>query len=197
MPFAYPAFLELSGRRAVVIGAQAVAEGKAAALTTAGAEVAVLDNRAWSPADLDGAFICVAHSSDAAERDAIALAARDRGVLVNVMDDVPNCDFAAPAEVRRGELVLAISTGGRSPALARKIREELEWRFGAEWAEVLEVLREVREETLALLPDFGERSRRWNEALDLEEAVTLVASGGRGELKAKMLGRLLGQEVEA
>jgi precorrin-2 dehydrogenase/sirohydrochlorin ferrochelatase len=197
MPFAYPAFLELSGRRAVVIGAQAVAEGKAAALTTAGAEVAVLDNRAWSPADLDGAFIRVAHSSDAAERDAIALAARDRGVLVNVMDDVPNCDFAAPAEVRRGELVLAISTGGRSPALARKIREELEWRFGAEWAEVLEVLREVREETLALLPDFGERSRRWNEALDLEEAATLVASGGRGELKAKMLGRLLGQDVEA
>jgi precorrin-2 dehydrogenase/sirohydrochlorin ferrochelatase len=65
-------------------------------------------------------------------------------VLVNVMDDVPNCDFASPAVVRRGELVLAISTGGRSPALARKVREELERRFGAEWAELLEVLRDVR-----------------------------------------------------
>jgi len=197
MPFAYPAFLELSGKRAVVIGVQAVAEGKAAALATAGAEVTVLENGAWSPADLDGAFICVAHSSDVAERDAIALAARDHGVLVNVMDDVPNCDFAAPAVVRRGDLVLAISTGGRSPALARKLREDLEGRFGVEWAELLEVLQDVRHETLALLPDLRERSRRWNEALDLEEAATLVASGRREELKAKLLGRLRGQEVEA
>ncbi len=197
MPFAYPVFLELSGKRAVVIGAQAVAEGKAAALAAAGAEVTVLENGAWSPADLDGAFVCVAHSSAAAERDAIAMAARYRGVLVNVMDDVPNCDFAAPAVVRRGDLVLAISTGGRSPALARKLREELEGRFGAEWEEVLEVLREVRQETLALFPDLRERSRRWSGALDLEEAATLVASGRRDELKASLLGRLLGQEVGA
>ena len=197
MPFAYPVFLELSGKRAVVIGAQAVAEGKAAALAAAGAEVTVLENGAWSPADLEGAFVCVAHSSDPAERDAIALAARDRGVLVNVMDDVSNCDFAAPAVVRRGDLVLAISTGGRSPALARKLREELEDRFGPEWADVVDVLLEVRQETLALLPDLPERSRRWSGALDLEEAATLVASGRRDELKTSLLGRLLGQEVEA
>jgi len=197
MPFAYPVFLELSGKRAVVIGAQAVAEGKAAALAAAGAEVTVLENGAWSPADLEGAFVCVAHSSDPAERDAIALAARDRGVLVNVMDDVSNCDFAAPAVVRRGDLVLAISTGGRSPALARKLREELEDRFGPEWADVVDVLLEVRQETLALLPDLPERSRRWSGALDLEEAATLVASGRRDELKTSLLGRLLGQEVGA
>jgi precorrin-2 dehydrogenase/sirohydrochlorin ferrochelatase len=197
MPFAYPVFLELSGKRAVVIGAQAVSEGKAVALATAGAEVTVLENGEWSPADFDGAFICVAHSSDAAEREAIAHAARDRGVLVNVMDDIPNCDFAAPAVVRRGELVVAISTGGRSPALARKLREELEQRFGVEWAELLEVLREVRRETLGLLPDLRERSRRWNEALDLEEAASLVASGRREELKAHLLARLRGQEVWA
>ena len=197
MPFAYPVFLELSGKRAVVIGAQAVAEGKAAALAAAGAEVTVLENGAWSPADLEGAFVCVAHSSDPSERDAIALAARDRGVLVNVMDDVSNCDFAAPAVVRRGDLVLAISTGGRSPALARKLREELEDRFGPEWADVVDVLLEVRQETLALLPDLPERSRRWSGALDLEEAATLVASGRRDELKASLLGRLLGQEVGA
>jgi len=197
MPFAYPVFLELSGKRAVVIGAQAIAEGKAAALAAAGAEVTVLENGAWSPADLEGAFVCVAHSSDPTERDAIALAARDRGVLVNVMDDVSNCDFAAPAVVRRGDLVLAISTGGRSPALARKLREELEDRFGPEWADVVDVLLEVRQETLALLPDLPERSRRWIGALDLEEAATLVASGRRDELKTSLLGRLLGQEVGA
>jgi precorrin-2 dehydrogenase/sirohydrochlorin ferrochelatase len=197
MPFGYPVFLELSGKRAVVIGAQAVAEGKAAALAGAGAEVTVLENGRWSPADLDGAFVCVASSSDPSERDAIARAARDRGVLVNVMDDVRNCDFAAPAVVRRGDLVLAISTGGRSPALARRLREDLEGRFGAEWAEVLEVLREVRQETLPLLADLRERSRRWNEALDLQEAATLVALGRRDELKARLLERLVGQEVGA
>lgn len=197
MPFGYPVFLELSGRRAVVIGAQAVAEGKAAALAAAGAEVTLLTNGGWCPADLDGAFVCVASSDDPAERDAIARAARDRGALINVMDDVPNCDFAAPAVVRRGELVVAISTGGRSPALARRLREELETQFGEEWAEVLEVLREVREETLPLLPELAERSRRWNEALDPREAAVLVASGRRDELKANLRGRLLGQEVEA
>jgi precorrin-2 dehydrogenase/sirohydrochlorin ferrochelatase len=197
MPFAYPAFLELSGKRAVVIGAHAVAEGKAAALAATGAKVTSLENGGWSPADLDGAFICVAHSPVSAERDAIARAARDRGVLVNVMDDVPNCDFAAPAVVRRGDLVLAISTGGRSPALARMLREGLEERFGAEWGEVLEVLREVREETLPLLPDLRERSRRWSDALDLDEAAALVASARRDELKARLLGRLLSQEVVA
>jgi precorrin-2 dehydrogenase/sirohydrochlorin ferrochelatase len=197
MPFGYPVFLELSGRRAVVIGAQAVAEGKAAALAAAGAEVTLLTSGGWCPADLEGAFVCVASSDDPAERDAIARAARDRGVLINVMDDVPNCDFAAPAVVRRGELVVAISTGGRSPALARRLREELETQFGEEWAEVLEVLREVREETLPLLPELAERSRRWNEALNPREAAVLVASGRRDELKANLRERLLGQEVEA
>ncbi len=197
MPFRYPVFLELEGKRAIVIGEQAGAEGKAAALADAGAEVTVLENGRWRPSDLDGALLCVAHSPDPVERAAIARAARDRGVLVNVMDDVQNCDFAAPAVVRRGELVLAISTGGRSPALARKLREDLEARIGPEWAEVLEVLREVREETLPLLPDLRERSRRWNEALDLDEAAGLVAAGRSEELRDRLRSRLVGHEVVA
>ncbi|MGH2658105.1 MAG: precorrin-2 dehydrogenase/sirohydrochlorin ferrochelatase family protein, partial [Actinomycetota bacterium] len=176
---------------AVVIGALAVAEGKAEALEAAGAVVDVLPNGAWHPSDLDGAFICVASSRDPRERDAIARAARERGVLVNVMDDVPNCDFAAPAVVRRGELVLAISTGGRSPALARKLREELEERLGAEWEGVLEVLTDVRLQTRPLLPDPRERARRWNRALDLDEAARLVGSGRRDELQTLLIERLL------
>jgi len=191
MAFGYPVFLQLSRRRAVVIGALAVVEGKAEALEAAGAIVDVFSNGAWHPSDLDGAFICVASSREAGERDAIARAARERGVLVNVMDDVPNCDFAAPAVVRRGELVLAISTGGRSPALARKLREELEERLGPEWEGVLEVLTDVRRQTLPLLPDLRERSRRWNHALDLDEAVRLVGSGRRDELRTRLVERLL------
>jgi precorrin-2 dehydrogenase / sirohydrochlorin ferrochelatase len=193
MAFAYPVFLELEGKRAVVIGSLAVDESKDDALRSAGAEVDVFANGTWRPEDLDGAFICVASSSDASERNAIARAARDRGVLVNVMDDVPNCDFAAPAIVRRGDLVLAISTGGASPAVARKVREDLERRFGAEWAETLAVISEVRRETLPALSDLRVRAKRWRQALDLDEAVELVRTGRAGELRRTLIERLLSE----
>lgn len=191
MPFAYPVLLELRGRRAVVIGALAGSEGKAEALREAGADVRVLENGAWSAEDLDGAFLCVASSDDPAERDAIARAARSRGVLVNVMDDVPNCDFAAPAIVRRGDLLVAIGTGGRSPAIARKLREELEARFGQEWAEILEIASRVRDETRGLLPGLATRARRWRHALDLDEAAELVRAGRGDELRRRLRERLL------
>jgi precorrin-2 dehydrogenase/sirohydrochlorin ferrochelatase len=194
MPFRYPVFLELEGKRAVVIGATAVRGGKDEALLSAGAAVDVFANRAWRPSDLDGAYVCVASSDDPDERDAIARAARERGVLVNVVDDVSNCDFAMPAVVRRGDLVLAIATGGASPALARRLRVELAERFGPEWAQILEVLREVRGETLGALPDLAERSRRWRAALDTAldsgEAERLIREGRRDELKALLLARL-------
>jgi len=190
MPFGYPVFLELEGRRAVVIGSLAMREGKADQLLAAGANVDVFDDGAWRPSDLEGAFVCVASSPDPAERDRIAAEARARRVLVNVMDDVPNCDFAAPAVVRRGDLVLAISTGGRSPALARRLREELERRFGPEWAIVLDALRDVREETLPELPDLPTRSARWSAALDLDEAEELVRAGRADELRRRLLRRL-------
>jgi precorrin-2 dehydrogenase/sirohydrochlorin ferrochelatase len=112
---------------------------------------------------------------------------------VNVMDDVPNCDFAAPAIVRRGDLVLAISTGGASPAVARKVREDLERRFGAEWAETLAVISEVRRETLPALSDLRVRAKRWRQALDLDEAVELVRTGRAGELRRTLIERLLSE----
>lgn len=197
MPFAYPVLLELRGRRAVVIGSLALSERKDVALREAGADVEAFANHAWRPKDLDGAFLCVASSDDPAERDAVARAARERGVLVNVMDDVPNCDFAAPAVVRRGDLVLAIGTGGRSPALARRIREELEVRYGEEWAETMRVIGAVREETLPSLPDLGTRARRWRAALDLDEAAALVRAGRPHELRRRLFQRLLRAEEVA
>jgi siroheme synthase-like protein len=197
MPFAYPIFLELEGKRAVVIGSSAIREGKDEQLRAAGATVDVFGDGRWRPGDLDGAFVCVASSPDPAERDRVAREARTRGVLVNVMDDVPSCDFAAPAVVRRGDLVVAISTGGRSPALARRLREELEGRFGPEWAAVLDVLRDVREETLAALPDLRVRARRWHDALDLDEAEALVRADRTDELRRRLLERLLNRETVA
>jgi precorrin-2 dehydrogenase/sirohydrochlorin ferrochelatase len=138
--------------------------------------------------------ICVASSSRASERDTIASEARARGVLVNVMDDVKNCDFAAPAIVRRGDLVIAISTGGKSPALAKRLREELSQRFGPEWEEVMRLLGEVRQQTMPVLPNIAERAKRWSKALDLEEAQELMREGRAAELRERLMSRLTGTE---
>ncbi|TMK95123.1 MAG: bifunctional precorrin-2 dehydrogenase/sirohydrochlorin ferrochelatase [Actinobacteria bacterium] len=211
MPFGYPVLLELTGRRCVVIGTLPVREGKVEGLLAGGAtEVVVvaaepgdrLDDlealdgvtvirRTWYAPDLADAFLVIAHDPDPAVRARIATAARAAGALVNVVDDIPRCDWAAPAVVRRGELLLAIGTGGASPALAKKIRSRLEAQYGAEWAEVLRVLREVREETLPLLPDLRTRSRRWAAALDPDEAAALVQAGQVEELRSRLLARLL------
>jgi siroheme synthase-like protein len=190
VPFAYPILLELEGRRAVVIGALALADGKDVALRDAGADVAVFAEDEWRPADLDGAVLCIASSADPRERDRVAREARSRGVLVNVMDDVPNCDFAAPAVLRRGDLVVAIGTGGRSPAAARRIREDLEARFGPEWQEILEIVGEVRAATGGAFADLGDRARAWRRALDLDEAAQLVRAGRGAELRRRLAERL-------
>ncbi len=175
--FAYPVSLDVAGRRAVVVGEEAVGIGKADALLAAGALVTVVAEgpaqalqrlreagatvarRGFDPADLDGAFVCVAASDDPQLRAAIFREARSRGVLVNLVDDTEHCDFAAPAVMRRGELVVAVSTGGRSPALASRLRRLLEERFGPEWEELAALLGEVREQTVALLPDVAARER--------------------------------------
>jgi siroheme synthase-like protein len=208
MSFGYPVMLELAGRRCVVIGAQAIREGKVDGLLAAGAEdVLVVDEgiddrfdrvdgvrverRAWRRSDLDGVFLVISSSNDAVTRAAIAKEARARGALVNIVDDIPSCDWAAPAVVRRGDLVIAIGTGGASPAAARLIRERLGAEFGEDWAEILRIVGEVRRETLAALPDFGVRARRWHEALDLDEAAVLVRAGRGDELAARLRARLL------
>ncbi|MGH2692122.1 MAG: precorrin-2 dehydrogenase/sirohydrochlorin ferrochelatase family protein [Actinomycetota bacterium] len=209
MPFSYPVSLEAAGRVAMVIGEDAVRHGKADTLLSAGARVTVVAQgpvsvlarlvgegatvlrRDYLPGDLAGAFLCVASSDDPGVRSAIFREAEDRGVLTNVMDDNVHCHFAAPAVVRRGDLVIAISTGGRSPALARRLREDLEERFGPAWAELLNVVSDVRTRTLSKLPDLAERSRRWSRALDIEELEKLIRAGRAGEARSRLEKRVL------
>jgi siroheme synthase-like protein len=208
--FAFPVHLELAGRRCVVAGERAVDEGKVAGLLAGGADDVLVvaegpvgrledfssdprvtvERRRWEPSDLDGAFLLIGWAEDPAERDRMASEARSRGVIVNIVDDIPNCDFAAPAIVRRGDLLIGISTGGRSPALASRVRMELSGRFGPEWADILDVLGEARAETLPSLPDLADRSRRWRSALDLDEAQELARTGRLDDLKSRLLERL-------
>ncbi|GIU97737.1 MAG: precorrin-2 dehydrogenase [Actinomycetota bacterium] len=216
MAFGYPVMLEVTDRRCVVVGADAVREGKPEGLLAAGAtDVLVVADapadrlarlegipgvrvhrRPWRPADLDGAALVLASSRDAEERAALAREARARGALVNVMDDVSACDFAAPSVVRRGELVVAVGTGGASPALARALRERFERELGPEWAEVVEVLREVRDRTRALVPSLRVRAARWREALDLAEAQELVRTGRAAELRGRLVARITADRTE-
>jgi siroheme synthase-like protein len=207
-------FLELTGRLTVVIGEDAVRAGRAEALLDAGARVTVvatgplsrleqlagrgasIERRGYLPGDLAGAFLCVAASDDPTVRSSIAAEARARGVLVNVMDDVPNCDFAAPAIVRRGDLQIAVGTGGRSPSLARRLREEISERYGPEWTEAVRVIGDVRADTLSALPDMAERARRWSAALDLGELLELVSRGRSAEAAGRLTARLLSEPAE-
>ena len=217
MAFGYPVLLELAGRRVVVVGEFAVEAGKVEGLLVAGAEVTVVakgpaaaldrleadpsvtvHRRGYAgPADLAGAVLCVASAAEPGVRDAIAADARAAGILVNVMDDVPNCDFAAPAIVRRGDLVIAVGTGGRAPALASRLRAELAERFGPEWTELVDLVGQVRTATLPHLPDFDDRSRRWKAALDLAELEHLIATGQPALAATRLRNRLLADLPQA
>lgn len=164
----FPAFLKIEGRRCLVVGGGAVAEEKIGGLLRAGAKVRVVSPRttpaiaAWTaagklrwsarkfrPGDLAGAFLVVAATSSPALHASIHREARRRAVLCNVVDDPAHCDFYYGAVVRRGPLQIAISTGGRSPALARRLRERLEREFGAEYEAWLEEIGEIRKSLLA------------------------------------------------
>ncbi|MGH9815109.1 MAG: precorrin-2 dehydrogenase/sirohydrochlorin ferrochelatase family protein [Candidatus Acidiferrales bacterium] len=149
----FPLFLKLEGRTCLVVGAGSVAAAKVPSLLHAGARVRVVAPRAredvraraeqglvewiqreFAPADLDGASLVVCAASDPQVNTAVFEQARERGILCNVVDAPSLCDFYAPAVVQRGDLQIAICTGGHSPALAQRLRKEMEAQFGPEWA---------------------------------------------------------------
>ena len=164
----FPAFLKLTGRRCLVIGAGPVAQKKIEGLVRAGAMVLVVAPQAtdsvrawarakkirWEPrrfraADFGGVFLVVASTSSSALHEKIYRQARRRGVLCNVVDDPAHCDFYYGAVVRRGDLQIAISTGGHSPALAQRLRKKIEREIGAEYEHWLEQLGVARKRLFA------------------------------------------------
>ncbi len=155
----YPIFLNLDGKRCVVVGGGEVADRKARKLLQAKAKVVVISpevkpelasmaaevrRRPYREGDLEGAFLVFAATDRRDVNAAVAREARARGVPVNVADNPTEGDFALPSTLRRGRLQVAVSTGGASPTLARRIRRELEDAFGFEWAGVVEELSRAR-----------------------------------------------------
>ena len=125
--------MDVSGRRCVVVGGGGVAARKARGLLGSGARVVVI-----SPADLSGAFLAFAATDSREVNAAVAREARESGVPVNVADRPAEGDFALPSVLRRGGLQVAVSTGGASPTLARRVRAGLEASFAPEWAGIVE-----------------------------------------------------------
>ncbi|HTU35454.1 MAG TPA: bifunctional precorrin-2 dehydrogenase/sirohydrochlorin ferrochelatase [Candidatus Acidoferrum sp.] len=177
-PTLFPMFIKLAGRTCVVIGAGAVAESKIASLLESGAQVTVVApkaneeikrlaasrrirwvSRKFAPADLNRVFLVVAATSDSEVNRAVFNQAAERGVLCNSVDDPPNCDFYFPAVVRRGPLQIAISTSGESPALAQRIRRELEDNLNASLGDWVEDIGGRRREIIAALPPSDDRKR--------------------------------------
>ncbi len=165
MPSYYPVYLNLAGKRCVILGGGLVAEGKVPALLDAGVKLTVISpqasrgiqaaarrgdlewqQREYQPGDLQGAALAIAATNVWSVNQEICQEAEGLGILLNVADDPDLCNFIAPALVKRGAVTLAISTGGASPALARKLRETLSQEPVLEWADLAETLARVRKE---------------------------------------------------
>jgi precorrin-2 dehydrogenase/sirohydrochlorin ferrochelatase len=155
----YPIFLDLSGRRCVVVGGGEVASRKARKLLQARARVVVIspeispelesvavevNRRPYEEGDLEGAYLAFAATDSREVNAAVAREAKERGIPANVADRPSEGDFALPSTLRRGRLQVAVSTGGASPALARRIKDELEESFGPEWSGLVEELHAAR-----------------------------------------------------
>jgi siroheme synthase-like protein len=179
----YPIFVEMTGRRVVVIGGGNVAEGKVAGLLTAGADVTVIapdltpalqaqhdartfqyEAHEYRDGDLDGFEVCFVATDDGAVNAQVAAEGKRRGIWVNAADDPANCDFILPSVVRQGDVVVAASTGGASPALARRLREDLTAFLSEDYAPLASLLAEVRTaiRTRGLVVD----AERWQSAID-------------------------------
>jgi precorrin-2 dehydrogenase/sirohydrochlorin ferrochelatase len=205
-PLYYPISLNLNGRRCVVAGGGQVALRKVKVLLEHKATVEVISptlcpelqhlaqsgaikvlQRNYQTGDLKGAFIVIAATGETDINKKIAGEARMQMVLVNVVDDPEQSDFIAPSYLRRGNLTIAVSTAGKSPALARKIRTQLEENFGEEYSSLTNLISEVRSELRQRGVTIS--SSAWQEALDLESLTEMVRASQTKEAKANLLSR--------
>jgi precorrin-2 dehydrogenase / sirohydrochlorin ferrochelatase len=203
----YQLVLRLAGRHCVVVGGGVVATRKVQGLLSSDANVTVVapglsteledlvaagrvraERRPFEPADVDGAVLAFAATDSREVNRTVAEAARARGALVNVADDPAACDFTVPALVRRGDVTLAVSTGGRSPAFARFLREQLEGWLTDSRCELLELLAELRRELRAEGAPVD--ASRWQAAI-ADDAVTAALETGDRDAARRRLRAIL------
>lgn len=208
----YPIFLNLKARLCVVIGGGKVAERKVLSLIKAGAKVKIIspevtttlkkiikdynlhwEERPYQEGDLNEAFLVISATNSPEVQKKVFQEAEERRIPCNVVDKPELCSFIVPSIVQRGDLTIAISTGGASPAVARRIRERLESIFGVEYAIYLILMRKIREKVLesSLAPEEKERKLQtfamapipeYIKNNDFELLVTLLEKEGLSEV---------------
>lgn len=191
----YPVYLDLRNRACFVIGGCGMAEEKVRGLLESKARVTVISadlneglnrmaaegridwiSRRFRRGDLRNACLVIVVAQPPAVTAAVWEETRGRNVLVNTLDDVPHCDFIAPSIVRRGDLTVAISTGGKAPVLAVRLRQRLERELGEEHAKFLELAGKVRKPLAQLWPDFATRKELWYRLID-SDVIHLLSRG--------------------
>ncbi|MCC6472218.1 MAG: siroheme synthase [Burkholderiales bacterium] len=193
----YPVHLDLRGRRVVVVGGGTVAQHKVRELIKAGAVITVitpdtapgLDDlkdegsvevlwRGYRGGDLAGAFLAIAATDDRDVNHAVFREAESLRIPVNAVDDVPHCTFIAPAVHRQGDLTITVSTSGRAPAFASRLRDRIASWIGPEYDALLTLLATLREGIAAREPDIAGKARTWYWVVD-SDVLDLVRRGDR------------------
>lgn len=186
--FSFPISLDVAGRRCLVAGGGPLAREKADALREAGADVVELAPGGFSTDLLDGTFLFIVSGEDDVDPDTAFAEAERRGVLTNMLDDIPHCHFAFPSIVQRGSLKLAISTGGKAPALARQVRLQLEDRLPQSLGALVEAYAAARLEALPRRVPFEVWARGWQAALaDIDHLLALCESGHQDQARDHIL----------
>jgi precorrin-2 dehydrogenase/sirohydrochlorin ferrochelatase len=195
----YPVNLVLDGRRCLVVGGGKVALRKVEGLVACGGRVTVvaprinpelamlsevmIEQRPWRPEDLDGMWLVIAATDDPAVNRAVYDAGQRAGVWVNGADDPANCSFTLPSVVRRGDLQVTVSTGGRSPALSTWLRRRLEGEIGPEYAVLLDLLATEREGLKAA--GVSTEGLDWRSALD-SDMLDLIRTGDLAHARERL-----------
>ncbi len=197
----YPIYVQLREQPCIVIGGGKIAEGKVEGLLAAEAQVTViapkltpqLHNLAEEK-QITGAFMVICATDRADINHQVWQEASANRQLVNVVDDTPRCNFIAPSILRKGDLTIAISTSGKAPALAVRLKERLQREIGPEYERFLELARALREPLAQHIPDFETRKALWYELVDSE----ILDALARGEeaLAREIISQVVGFDFE-
>jgi precorrin-2 dehydrogenase / sirohydrochlorin ferrochelatase len=205
----YPVMLNLKNRKVLFVGGGWETEHKVRGLLEAGANLTLLSlyqhpeldaleqdgritwlRRGFEAGDLEGVWLVMSHTKDKADNVAIYAQAEARGVLCNSVDDPERCSLILPSVVRRGDLIIGISTSGTAPALGVRIKQKLSLEYGEEYAEFLAILRSMRSSITAGFASFDLRKKLWYDLMD-SPALQLVKAGkpeaARAEIKRGVL----------
>ncbi|MBK9926391.1 MAG: bifunctional precorrin-2 dehydrogenase/sirohydrochlorin ferrochelatase [Anaerolineales bacterium] len=209
----YPVYLELRDQPCLVVGGGKLAEEKVVGLLAVHAKVTLISAkitahlkqlvdenqvtyipRAYQQGDLADAFMVICATDNAELNQQVWDEASAAHKLVNVVDDIPHCNFIAPAIIRNGDLTVAISTSGRAPALAVRLKERWQKELGNEYAHFLELAGHLREPLAQHIPDFATRKKLWYEIVD--SGILEVLAQGDEERAIEIISEKVGFEFQ-